>query len=297
MLFFSTTAHKRSSQQWSYKQNFLLLRYSAHLSLDVHCSSHLKKNKIFLLTSLSPHIKKTISYPLSLSGFFFFLLSSSKIFFSLKLTVTGQLPQPSARRPTFIADLFRQPARWPAPSSLIADLFSSPANSLFFLLSLSTTPPASTSPAQASTGLNVTDPSLFSPLFLVDLWLSFFFFFFFIWFGGCGDGGWFWLQWWWMILALAVGFGYFGFGSNFFLGFVFFFFFFFYVVLWLTKESGGYGRWWWLWVWLMQRCLWFFCGKCEILFYCKEYIILLWCVYYFIVLKGKIDSLLQHGCR
>ena len=82
MLFFSTTAHKRSSQQWSYKQNFLLLRYSAHLSLDVHCSSHLKKKNIFLLTSLSPHIKKTISYPLSLSGCFFFLLSFSKIFFS-----------------------------------------------------------------------------------------------------------------------------------------------------------------------------------------------------------------------
>ena len=74
-----------------------------------------------------------------------------------------------------------------------------------------------------------------------------------------------------MILALAVGFRYFGFGSSLFLGFVFFS----YVVLWLTKESGGYGWWWWLWVWLMQRCLWFFCGKCEILFYFKEYIILL----------------------
>ena len=190
MLFFSTTAHKRSPQQWSNKQNFLLLRYSAHLSLDVHCSSHLKKKNIFLLTSLSPHIKKTISYPLSLcpaASSFFFL---SRKFFSLKLTVTGQLPHPSARRPTFIADLFRRPARRPAPSSRIADLFTSPANSLFFLLSQRLRrpqrhrpkpPPASTSPASTSP-TQVFSHLSFSPICDGV-------FFFFIWFGGCGDGG------------------------------------------------------------------------------------------------------------
>ena len=109
MLFFSTTAHKRSPQQWSNNQNFLLLRYSAHLSLDVHCSSHLIKKKkiyiyIYILTSLSSFVKKTISYSLSLSlrllllsSFFlkiFFFLSSSPAssLVSLIPQLAGQLP-------------------------------------------------------------------------------------------------------------------------------------------------------------------------------------------------------------
>ena len=51
MLFFSITDHKRRVQQWSYKQNFLLLNYSAHLFLDVHCSSKVKK-KLFCVHTM-----------------------------------------------------------------------------------------------------------------------------------------------------------------------------------------------------------------------------------------------------
>ena len=144
MLFFSTTAHIRSSQQWSYKQNFLLLRYSTHLSLDVHCSSHLKKKKIFLLSSLSPHIKKTISYPLSLSGCFFFLprnfffLSSSP---SPDSSLIPQLATQPSSSICFADQLVDLPQ---APSSSICSARRSTPSSFF---SLSTTPPASTSPA------------------------------------------------------------------------------------------------------------------------------------------------------
>ena len=92
-----------------------------------------------------------------------------------------------------------------------------------------------------------------------------------------------------MILALAVA-------SSLVLFLCFFFFFFLRCVV---VDKGE--RWLWPVVVVVgladaEVFVVFFCGKCDVLFYCKEYIILLWCVYYFIVLKGKIDSLLQHGC-
>ena len=39
-------------QQWRQSNKFLLICYSAHLSIDVHCSTHLKNNNNFLFKSL-----------------------------------------------------------------------------------------------------------------------------------------------------------------------------------------------------------------------------------------------------
>ena len=50
---FLTFNHKKSSCSSGAKS----FSYSAHLSLDVHCSSHVKKKKNFLLLSLSSLIK------------------------------------------------------------------------------------------------------------------------------------------------------------------------------------------------------------------------------------------------
>ena len=99
MLCFSTTDHKRRVQQWSYKQNFLLLSYSAHLSLDVHCSSKVKKKIYIYYTSLSSLVKKTFPiFFLALSGFssFFFLPQ----FFFLSSSSASSL----------VADLFHRPS-------------------------------------------------------------------------------------------------------------------------------------------------------------------------------------------
>ena len=105
MLFFSTIDHKRRAQQWSYKQKFLLLSYSAHLSLGVHCSSKVKKKKKIYYTSLSSLNKKTFPIFFLSLRLLSFLLSSS-IFFPLLLACQlPYLPHPSTRRP--------------APSSLI----------------------------------------------------------------------------------------------------------------------------------------------------------------------------------
>ena len=154
----STTAHKRSTQQWSYKQNFLLLHYSAHLSLDVHYSSQVKKKKKkkFLLTSLSSLIKIKISYSLSLSfslsGFFFFLpqffvlfSSPASSLVSLIPQLIGQLPHCRSVPPTQLSPLslndfdpsLRRPQRHrpnPPPAS---------------------TSPALTSPTQVSSHLSL----------------------------------------------------------------------------------------------------------------------------------------------
>ena len=67
MLFFSTTDHKRRAQQWSYKQKFLLLNYSAHLSLGVHYN--LKVNFFFITLLSLLLIKKPFLFSFSLFGF------------------------------------------------------------------------------------------------------------------------------------------------------------------------------------------------------------------------------------
>ena len=90
MVFFLALNHKKSSCSSGAKSY-----YSAHLSLDVHCSSQVKKKRIFYYTlsllSLNKH------FPFSISGFtsFFFLppLSSSSVFFLHHQPVlTAQLP-------------------------------------------------------------------------------------------------------------------------------------------------------------------------------------------------------------
>ena len=60
LLFFSKTDHKKRAQQWSYKQNCLLLNYSAHLSLDVHCNSKVNLGSIKIGVML-PNIFTIIS--------------------------------------------------------------------------------------------------------------------------------------------------------------------------------------------------------------------------------------------
>ena len=123
----------------------------------MHCSSHLKKKKIFLLTSLSSHVKKLFPNlslsPASSSFFFlpqiFFFLSSSpdSSLVSLIPQLTGQ---PSS--PICSADQLADPPQ--APSSSIHSA-RRPTPSSFFSLS--------TTPTQASASLSYTGPSLHRP--------------------------------------------------------------------------------------------------------------------------------------
>ena len=133
LLFFSTTDHKRRVQQWSYKQNCLLLRYNAHLKIDVHCSSKVKK-KNFFITLLSPlSLKKhfLFSFSLSLSGF-------SSFFFLPQFFVLSSLPVSS-----LIADLFHQPSSstHPKPHRPILHLTADPSSiaDLSFIVNPSST--------------------------------------------------------------------------------------------------------------------------------------------------------------
>ena len=47
MLFQLHQYTKKVLQQWRQSHKFLLICYSAHLQIDVHCSSHLKKQNLF----------------------------------------------------------------------------------------------------------------------------------------------------------------------------------------------------------------------------------------------------------
>ena len=48
---------KRALQQWRQSYKFLLICYNAYLSIDVHCSRHLKrKNKIFFFSFFYSHL-------------------------------------------------------------------------------------------------------------------------------------------------------------------------------------------------------------------------------------------------
>ena len=134
LLFFSTTDHKRRVQQWSYKQNCLLLSYSAHLKIDVHCSSKVKKKKYFFITLLSPlSLKKhfLFSFSLSLSGF-------SSFIFLPQFFVLSSLPASS-----LIADLFRRPSlpTHPKPHRPILHLIANPGSiaNLSFIIDPSST--------------------------------------------------------------------------------------------------------------------------------------------------------------
>ena len=180
----------------------MLLRYSAHLSLDVHCSSHLKKKK-FLLTSLSSLIKKTISYSLSLSpaSSSFFFLPQKIFFFSLAHRPAPLSPSSlSSPANSLIADLFRQPSSLTHPklphrrSVQLAGqlpLLSSLSQRLRPKPPLASTSPTSTSPTQVSS-------HEISRRFVIE-----FLFFIFFYMGlvaivmvvdfGCGGSGWFWL--------------------------------------------------------------------------------------------------------
>ena len=89
MLFQLHQYCKTSSQQWSQSHNIWLICYSAHLYIDVHCSTHLKKKSNFLillpikiiktqLSSLSPWTSP-ISLKLSSPSSHLFKLSVSAV--------------------------------------------------------------------------------------------------------------------------------------------------------------------------------------------------------------------------
>ena len=113
MLFFSSQTPKNHYAA-------VELNHSAHLSLDVHCSSKLKKKKFIIL--LSPLSLKysfpflSLSPTFLLSSFFlnfFFLSSSPASLISLIPQLAGQLPHHRPVPPTQLAD----PRQAPSPIS------------------------------------------------------------------------------------------------------------------------------------------------------------------------------------
>ena len=80
MLFQLHQYTKKALQQWRQSHKFLLICQSAHLQIDVHCSSHLKKKKKILFM---PPIKI-----IQVLYFFFhsFILSHRALFHHLKLS-------------------------------------------------------------------------------------------------------------------------------------------------------------------------------------------------------------------
>ena len=98
LLNFSSSNTKMMLQQWSYNQIFLLLSYSAHLSLDVHCSSKLKKKNYFIC------VDTWLEY------FFFFLLLPH--FYPLLLSpLIRSSPSPLLT----VASFNSSTHRWPKP--------------------------------------------------------------------------------------------------------------------------------------------------------------------------------------
>ena len=127
MLFFSITDHKRRVQQWSYKQNFLLLNYSAHLFLDVHCSSKVKKN-YFVFT-------------LWLDFFFFFFFLLLPHFYPLLLSPLNRSSHSSFLPvASFKSSTRRQPKPLPSPDNAEWSLLSHFSSTLSLNLSPSQTP-------------------------------------------------------------------------------------------------------------------------------------------------------------
>ena len=120
LLFFSTTDHKRRVQQWSYKQNCLLLSYSTHLKIDVHCSSKVKKKKKFYYTSLSSLVKKT--FPI-----FFLSLSPASLLSSFVLNFLFSLACRSApSSPIYSTNPAHRPTPSPIAQSSISLLIQAP---------------------------------------------------------------------------------------------------------------------------------------------------------------------------
>ena len=84
MLFLAPPITKLELQQWSYSKKIWLFSYSAHLKIDVHCSSKVKKKNYFILCShwwleyfffflLLPHFYPLLLSPLNRSSHSSFL--------------------------------------------------------------------------------------------------------------------------------------------------------------------------------------------------------------------------------
>ena len=129
MLFQLHQYTKKALQQWIHK--FLLICYSAHLQIDVHCSNHLKKNNLF-----KPSIKI-----IQVTIFFFhsFILSHQSL--------SHHHPQAQFSHQALIS-LISQPMLQPSPSqpsqpTLISLICQA-------LISLISQPMPSPSPSQPS---------------------------------------------------------------------------------------------------------------------------------------------------
>ena len=63
MLFQLHQYTKKALQQWRQSYKFLLICYNAHLSIDVHCSRHLKKDRCALQQTYKKNKKQKIIQP------------------------------------------------------------------------------------------------------------------------------------------------------------------------------------------------------------------------------------------
>ena len=78
MLFQLHQYTKKAPQQWRQSKIFLLICYSAHLFIDVHCSAHLKKIYNFLIKPLIKIIQMSLCSIFSFHSFIPYLPCSLK---------------------------------------------------------------------------------------------------------------------------------------------------------------------------------------------------------------------------
>ena len=146
MLFQLHQYTKKTLQQWRQSNKFLLICYGAHLSIDVHCSTHLKNNNSFLF---KPRIK-------IIKVLFFFFHS-----FILDLTVLKLSSSQALSSSSLLSDLFHQLSslKLSSPSHVVPVVVAIPAH---FLLSHLSSSHLSSSNLQATLSPSPSQPTLIS---------------------------------------------------------------------------------------------------------------------------------------